>query len=193
MLLDESDRSDPTSETTAAASSTKLPPHLRIQEPPLMVPWEDTFRAAIEQIIWLLGPLPSAFRKANHWSERLARISFPANQLLSNRLAEKGVDPELIDFISRLVELNPEKRLSAREGLHHDWIVRPSFGHLGLNGRDTGGDGRRRLMAEKVRSRRKRSAAASGGGHSARKKARLGRLSGKRSTATTSTNPQGSD
>ena len=49
--------------------------------------------------------------------------------LLSQHLETEGVDPDLIDFIMRMLTLDPEKRISARDALKHEWLVGPLLGY----------------------------------------------------------------
>jgi serine/threonine protein kinase len=80
----------------------------------------------IEQIIRLFGPLPQTFRKGLYWTDD---ILAPAPKLLVERLEIEGVDAELIDFIMRMLNLNPTKRISAKDALRHEWLVGPLLGY----------------------------------------------------------------
>jgi serine/threonine protein kinase len=44
-------------------------------------------------------------------------------------MENEGVDAELIDFIMRMLELDPEKRITAREALRHEWLLGPLLGY----------------------------------------------------------------
>lgn len=46
-----------------------------------------------------------------------------ARSTLAAFLLKEDHDPELLDFLMRLLEFNPEKRMSAQEALEHPWIV----------------------------------------------------------------------
>jgi serine/threonine protein kinase len=54
--------------------------------------------------------------------------------LLAQRLDNEGVDSELIDFIMRMLNLDPEKRISARDALRHKWLVGPLLGYWAVVG-----------------------------------------------------------
>jgi len=53
---------------------------------------------------------------------------------LAQRLDNEGVDSELIDFIMRMLNLDPEKRISARDALRHEWLVGPLLGYWAIVG-----------------------------------------------------------
>jgi serine/threonine protein kinase len=53
----------------------------------------------------------------------------PDPELLVERLEKEGVDDELIDFIMRMLSLDPRKRISAKDALKHDWLVGPLLGY----------------------------------------------------------------
>ena len=75
----------------------------------------------INQIISLLG-MPTN----DSWPEFFNYISkdFPFPNNCKNRLDEifQGMDPLLIDLISKLLEMNPRKRLTAEEAVHHPFF-----------------------------------------------------------------------
>lgn len=53
---------------------------------------------------------------------------------MAQRLDNEGVDSELIDFIMRMLNLDPEKRISARDALKHEWLVGPLLGYWAVVG-----------------------------------------------------------
>jgi serine/threonine protein kinase len=52
-----------------------------------------------------------------------------SDTLLSQQMENEGVDAELIDFIMRMLELDPEKRVTARDALRHEWLLGPLLGY----------------------------------------------------------------
>ena len=54
--------------------------------------------------------------------------------LLAQRLDNEGVDSGLIDFIMRMLNLDPEKRTSARDALKHEWLLGPLLGYWAVLG-----------------------------------------------------------
>lgn len=49
-------------------------------------------------------------------------------------MEDENVDPELIDFIMRMLHLDPEKRISASDALRHDWLIGPLLGYWAVLG-----------------------------------------------------------
>lgn len=97
---------------------------------PLLSTYTSNRRSFIEQIVRLFGSLPQSFRAGKFWSDDFAHESFAqGGTLLSQRLENEGVDPDLIDFIMRMLKLDPEKRISARDALRHEWLVGPLLGY----------------------------------------------------------------
>jgi serine/threonine protein kinase len=80
----------------------------------------------------LFGPLPPLYHAAKFWSNDYAE--FDDGSSLSSRMESDGVDPALADFIMRMVELDPVRRLSAREALRHEWVVGPMLGYWAVVG-----------------------------------------------------------
>jgi serine/threonine protein kinase len=52
-----------------------------------------------------------------------------SDTLLSQQMENEGVDAELIDFVMRMLELDPEKRVTARDALRHEWLLGPLLGY----------------------------------------------------------------
>jgi serine/threonine protein kinase len=86
-------------------------------------------------MIHLFGPLPQLYRAGKFWSDEYV-TGPPAHNgnLLAQRLDNEGVDSELIDFIMRMLHLDPEKRISARDALRHEWLVGPLLGYWAVLG-----------------------------------------------------------
>jgi serine/threonine protein kinase len=99
---------------------------------PLLSTFNSNRRAFVEQMTRLFGPLPSIYHNAKFWSDEYAQIDVDIP--LSQRMETDGVGPALIDFIMRMVELNPAQRISAREALRHEWIVGPMLGYWAVVG-----------------------------------------------------------
>jgi serine/threonine protein kinase len=127
----------PPAVTRSRQSSFPTSPPQSHSPPPLhSVPLLSTFttnrRAFIEQMTRLFGPLPPIYHAAKFWNNDYAK--FDVGSSLSSRMESDGVDPALTDFIMRMVELDPVRRLSAREALRHEWIVGPMLGYWAVVG-----------------------------------------------------------
>jgi serine/threonine protein kinase len=97
---------------------------------PLLSTHTRTRRYFIEQMVRLFGPLPPSFQAGKFWSDEYTHNTFAQNgTLLSQILETEGVDPDLIDFIMRMLTLDPVKRISARNALRHEWLVGPLLGY----------------------------------------------------------------
>jgi len=46
----------------------------------------------------------------------------------------EGVDADLIDFIKQMAQVDPARRISAREALRHEWLVGPLLGYWAVAG-----------------------------------------------------------
>src|SRR5579859_4639960 len=102
---------------------------------PLLSTYTSNRRAFVEQIVRLLGPLPKLYHAGKFWTDDYALETFAhGGTLLSQRMEDEGVDTELIGFILRMVEHDPEKRMTAREALQHEWIVGPLLGYWAVLG-----------------------------------------------------------
>lgn len=51
-------------------------------------------------------------------------------------MEDENTDPELIDFIMRMLHLDPEKRMSASDALRHEWLIGPLLGYWAVLGVD---------------------------------------------------------
>nr|CDS30251.1 dual specificity [Hymenolepis microstoma] len=63
--------------------------------------------------------------KLYHRSNRMNRADpgvLTLKALLKNSMGEEGLDPQLIDFLSRCLCWDPQERITAREALRHPWI-----------------------------------------------------------------------
>ena len=81
-------------------------------------------------MVRLFGALPQSFRNGKYWNDDFTHESFAlGGTLLSQRLENEGVDPDLIDFVMRMLTLDPEERISARDALRHEWLVGPLLGY----------------------------------------------------------------
>jgi serine/threonine protein kinase len=97
---------------------------------PLLSTCTPNRRSFIEQMIRLFGPLPQSFRAGRFWNDEFSQRTFAeGDTLLSQRLENEVFDLELIDFIMRMLNLDPEKRISARDALRHEWLVGPLLGY----------------------------------------------------------------
>jgi serine/threonine protein kinase len=45
-----------------------------------------------------------------------------------------GAGPDLVDFIMRMCQIDPTRRISAREALRRDWLVGPLLGYWAVAG-----------------------------------------------------------
>ena len=54
-------------------------------------------------------------------SETLAKVKL--GKYSTETLDDSGISIECQDFISKLLEMDPKKRLSASEALNHEWLV----------------------------------------------------------------------
>lgn len=116
----------PSFRTSVDQSHTPLP----IDNLPLLSTCTLTRQSFIEQMVRLLGPLPSSFQAGKFWSDEYTHSTFARGGTLLYQLLEtEGVDPDLIDFIMRMLTLEPEKRISARDALKHEWLVGPLLGY----------------------------------------------------------------
>jgi serine/threonine protein kinase len=135
LLLPHADPPAPTTRSRQSSFPTS-PPQSHSPPPLHSVPLLSTFtlnrRAFIEQMTRLFGPLPSIYHTAKFWSHEF--IEFGVGASLSQRLEGEGVEPVLVDFIMRLVHLDPTRRVSAREALRHEWIVGPMLGYWAVLG-----------------------------------------------------------
>ncbi|KAM3185361.1 hypothetical protein ACTXT7_006493 [Hymenolepis weldensis] len=50
--------------------------------------------------------------------------------LLKNSMGEEGLDPQLIDFLSRCLCWDPLERITAREALRHPWVCATEISNL---------------------------------------------------------------
>jgi serine/threonine protein kinase len=97
---------------------------------PLLSTYSPNRRSFIEQVVRLFGPLPQSYRAGKFWSDDFADDLFAnGGTLLSQYLENENVDPDLIDFIMRMLTLDPDKRISARDALKHEWLVGPLLGY----------------------------------------------------------------
>ncbi|BFZ65063.1 hypothetical protein YB2330_006226 [Saitoella coloradoensis] len=72
----------------------------------------------------MIGPLPERFSEGMYWKPEYADLG---NHTLRAMLT-RCKDPQLVDCICGLMEVDPEKRFSARQALGHPWIVGPLLG-----------------------------------------------------------------
>jgi serine/threonine protein kinase len=137
LLLSRRDNSSPQMIRFQQPTFPTSPPQSHSPQPlldtPLLSTTSSSRRSLIERIITLFGPLPQLYRAGKFWSDG---ISTQANHdtLLSQRMEDENVDPELIDLIMSMVHLDPEKRISAREALRHEWLVGPLLGYWAVLG-----------------------------------------------------------
>jgi serine/threonine protein kinase len=97
---------------------------------PLLSTYSANRQSFIEQMVRLFGALPQSFREGKYWNDDFTLESFAlGGTLLSQRLENEGVDSDLIDFIMRMLTLDPEERISARDALRHEWLVGPLLGY----------------------------------------------------------------
>jgi serine/threonine protein kinase len=86
-------------------------------------------------MVHLFGPLPPIYRTGKFWSDEYIPGPFTHNgTLLAQRLDNEGVDSELSEFIMGMLNLDPEKRISARDALRHEWLVGPLMGYWAVLG-----------------------------------------------------------
>ena len=86
-------------------------------------------------MIHLFGPFPQLYRTGKFWSDEYVPGPFPhTGTLLAQRLENEGVGSELSDFIMGMLRLDPEKRISARDALRHEWLVGPLLGYWAMLG-----------------------------------------------------------
>ena len=119
----------PTFPTSPPQSHSPQPPH----NIPLLSTSSSSRRALLARIISLFGPLPTLYHAGKFWSDELNIHASPSSLLLQ-RLEDENIDPELIDLIMQMLHLDPEKRISAREALRHEWIVGPLLGYWAVLG-----------------------------------------------------------
>ena len=141
LLLSHPQISSPSqSDRQPRSSFPSSPPHSHSPPPltnniPLLSTHDNTRRSFIQQIVRLFGPLPQSFRVGKFWHEDFAAESFaPGGTRLSQLLELEGVDADLIDFITQMVQVDPVRRISAREALRHDWLVGPLLGYWAVAG-----------------------------------------------------------
>ena len=104
---------------------------------PLLSTETSNRRSFVEQIVRLFGPLPRSYRSGKFWSDEFEQKTFGMNGiLLSHQLENEGVGSDLIDFIMRMLNLQPENRISAKDALRHEWIVGPLLGYWTVLGFD---------------------------------------------------------
>jgi serine/threonine protein kinase len=127
---------DPSSPPTQHGdpSFPSSPPQSHSPQPvdnlPLLATNTSSRQSYIEKMIDLFGPLPQSFRAGKFWNDNVSQGTVGQNEtLLIQRLEDEGVDPELIDFIMRMLNLEPERRISARDALKHEWLVGPLLGY----------------------------------------------------------------
>ena len=83
----------------------------------------------------LFGPLPQLYRAGKFWREEYITETFgQGGTFLAQHLDDEGVNSELIDFIMKMLDLDPEKRISARDALRHEWLVGPLLGYWAVLG-----------------------------------------------------------
>jgi serine/threonine protein kinase len=128
-------QSDPPSQVTRhrQPSFPTSPPQSHSPQPlhnlPLLSTFSTNRRSYITQMVNLFGPLPQLYKAGEFWSDDIAQETSHGEKLLSQRLEDEGVDSELIDFIMRMLELDPEKRITAGNALRHEWLVGPLLGY----------------------------------------------------------------
>jgi len=86
-------------------------------------------------MVHLFGPLPQIYSTGKFWSDEYILGPFTHHGTsLAQRLDNEGVDSELSDFIMGMLKLDPEKRISARHALRHEWLVGPLLGYWAVLG-----------------------------------------------------------
>jgi len=141
LLLSHPDTSSPRQiDPQTLSSFPSSPPHSRspptlTKNVPLLSTYNNTRRSFIQQIIRLFGQLPPSFRAGKFWHDDFAAESFaPGGTSLSQQLEMEGVDADLVDFIMRMVQVDPARRISAREALRHEWLIGPLLGYWAVAG-----------------------------------------------------------
>ncbi|ODQ50160.1 kinase-like protein [Saitoella complicata NRRL Y-17804] len=72
----------------------------------------------------MIGALPKRFSEGMYWKPEYANIGSHTLRAMLTRCK----DTQLVDFICGLMEVDPDKRFSARQALGHPWIVGPLLG-----------------------------------------------------------------